>query len=130
LRCISSRWKPGSLSQGSGTTPTLLDPDGPGGRDGYVAITDNADERMHVLVYRRDPALPAAGRLVCRVPVFGAGATEPVKVTLVPDVGLGVVVVSVTAGCGLGLTTMLVETVTTLPRLSVSVAVMTYEPAH
>ena len=65
--------KPGSLSQGSGTTPTLLDPDGPGGATGYVAITDNADERMHVLVYRRDPALPAARRLVCRVPVFGAG---------------------------------------------------------
>ncbi|MEV6108551.1 hypothetical protein AB0M28_28180 [Streptomyces sp. NPDC051940] len=54
--------KPGSVNQGSGTTPTLLGE--------YVAITDNADDRMHVLVHRRD-----TGALVCRVPVFGAGAS-------------------------------------------------------
>ena len=36
--------KPGQLSRGSGTTPTVL----PGGR---VAITDNAEPRMHVLFY-------------------------------------------------------------------------------
>ena len=57
--------KPGQINQGSGTTPTLL------GRD-YVAITDNADERMHVLVYRRGSA---GRRLVCAVPVFGKGAS-------------------------------------------------------
>jgi hypothetical protein len=60
--------KPGSVNQGSGTTPTLFGPDGD-----YVAITDNADGRMNVLVYRRDPRVAAADRLVCRVPVFGAG---------------------------------------------------------
>jgi hypothetical protein len=53
--------KTGQINQGSGTTPTLL-----GKR--YVAITDNADPRMHVLVYDR-----GSGRLHCSVPVFGAG---------------------------------------------------------
>jgi hypothetical protein len=61
-----SRTKPGQLSQGSGTTPTLLG-------DDLVAITDNADPRMHVLVYRR-----ASGEPVCEHPVLGegTGATE------------------------------------------------------
>lgn len=65
-----SQVKPGQLSQGSGTTPTLI------GRD-LVAITDNADPRMHVLVYRRG-ADATGERQVCRVPVFEAGesATE------------------------------------------------------
>jgi hypothetical protein len=65
-----TRQKPGQFSQGSGTTPTLM------GRD-LVAITDNADPYMQVLVYQR--AARATGqRLVTAVPVFGAnaGATE------------------------------------------------------
>lgn len=64
-----SRQKPGQLSQGSGTTPTLI------GKD-LVAITDNADPRMHVLIYGRDGSDP--GRLLCRAPVFESGrsATE------------------------------------------------------
>ncbi|MQY02861.1 hypothetical protein [Actinomadura macrotermitis] len=53
--------KPGQIDQGSGTTPTFFG-------DGYVAITDNADDRMHVLVLRRGD-----GRPVCKVPVFGHG---------------------------------------------------------
>ncbi|WP_026405478.1 hypothetical protein [Actinomadura rifamycini] len=53
--------KPGQIDQGSGTTPTLLG-------DAYVAITDNADDRMNVVVRRRDD-----GSLVCREPVFGSG---------------------------------------------------------
>ncbi len=58
--------KPGQLSQGSGTTPTLVGSD-------LVVITDNADPRMRVVSYRRD-----TGRRVCSVPVFapGASATE------------------------------------------------------
>lgn len=62
--------KPGMLSQGSGTSPTLVGED-------YVAIADNAEPRMHVEVYRRGPE-PLADRLVCREPVFepGASATE------------------------------------------------------
>ena len=59
--------KPGQLSQGSGTTPTLI------GKD-VVAITDNAEPRMNVLVYRRNG--PAGNRLVCKTPVFAAGASD------------------------------------------------------
>jgi hypothetical protein len=70
--------KPGQLSRGSGTTPTVL----PGG---LVAITDNAEPRMHVVVNRTED-----GSRVCRVPVFdhGASATENSLVS----VGDGVVV--------------------------------------
>jgi hypothetical protein len=64
-----SQTKPGQASQGSGTTPTLI------GRD-YVAITDNAEPQMNVIVYRRSPE--ATDRLVCSEPVFksGEGATD------------------------------------------------------
>ncbi|HJP67020.1 MAG TPA: hypothetical protein VKA30_12040 [Actinomycetota bacterium] len=60
-----TRIKPGQVSQGSGTTPSLMGSE-------YVAITDNADPRMHVVVYRR--ARDVSGtRLVCAEPVFAAG---------------------------------------------------------
>ncbi|CAB4689763.1 MAG: hypothetical protein F2667_01760 [Actinobacteria bacterium] len=61
--------KPGMLSQGSGTSPTLL-----GKR--WVAITDNADPQTQVLVYDRRKR--AATRLHCTVPVLrpDAGTTE------------------------------------------------------
>ena len=64
-----TRQKPGQLSQGSGTTPTLI------GKD-LVAITDNAEPRMNVLFYKRDGS--PTNRLICKAPVFGAGtsATE------------------------------------------------------
>ena len=56
-----TRKKPGQLSAGSGTTPTILP-------SGLVAITDNADPQMHVQFYDgRD------GHLVCQAPVFGKG---------------------------------------------------------
>jgi hypothetical protein len=57
--------KPGQVSAGSGTTPTLHG-------DGWVSITDNADP-MHVVVYRRRD-----GSLVCEQAVFekGASATD------------------------------------------------------
>jgi outer membrane protein assembly factor BamB len=73
-----SEQKPGQLSQGSGTTPTLL-------TNGLVAITDNADPRMHVLFLRRDN-----GDEVCSAPVFeeDASATDNSLVA----VGNGVVV--------------------------------------
>ena len=64
--------KPGQLSAGSGTTPTIL------GNGKYVAITDNA-EQMHVTVFRTEEKLdPNEERIVCEVPVFepGAGADE------------------------------------------------------
>ena len=61
--------KPGQVSPGSGTTPTVM-----GKR--WVAITDNADP-MNVVVYRRGADVRGR-REVCRVPVFhkGASATE------------------------------------------------------
>ena len=66
--------KSGQLSQGSGTTPTLLP-------DDLVAITDNADPRMHVIFLRR-----STGEEVCEVPVFEAGesATENSLVAVGP----------------------------------------------
>lgn len=57
------RKKTGQLSQGSGTTPTVLP-------SGLVAITDNAEPRMHVQFYDS-----ADGTLVCETAVFGAGAS-------------------------------------------------------
>jgi hypothetical protein len=59
--------KPGQLAQGSGTTPTLVGPD-------LVAITDNADPQMDVLVYRRGK--DSGGQPVCGAPVFAAGKSD------------------------------------------------------
>ena len=57
----------GTLSHGSGSSPTLM------GKD-LVVITDNADSRVNLLVYdRRDQA---ARRQICKVPLFSAGASE------------------------------------------------------
>jgi len=68
--------KPSQVSQGSGTTPTLIGraslPSG-----GWIAITDNADPQMDVLVFKRGKAGPGAAP-VCKQPVFAAdqGADE------------------------------------------------------
>ena len=68
--------KPGQLSQGSGTTPTLL-------ANGTVAITDNAEPRMQVLFLDA-----ATGARRCAAPVFGedASATENSLVAVGDDV--------------------------------------------
>jgi hypothetical protein len=65
-----SRRKVGQINQGSGTTPTILG-------ENYIAITDNAEPRMNVLVYKRGVGLEGQ-RLVCKMPVFKAhnSATE------------------------------------------------------
>ncbi len=57
--------KSGMINQGSGTTPTLLGEE-------YVAIGDNAEPQIDVLVYRR-AANVAGDRLVCKQPVFPPG---------------------------------------------------------
>ena len=64
------RLKPGQTSRASGTTPTVF-----GASGQYVAITDNADPRMNVVVVDVSGAEPVE---LCRVPVFGEGesATE------------------------------------------------------
>jgi hypothetical protein len=61
--------KPGQVSAGSGTTPTLV-------RDDWVAITDNADP-MQIVVFQRGRD-STGRRKVCSVPVFrkGASATD------------------------------------------------------
>lgn len=73
-----SEQKPGQLSRGSGTTPTLLD-------NGVIAITDNAEPRMNVLFLDR-----SSGDVLCRQAVFeeGASASDNALVSL----GTGVVV--------------------------------------
>ncbi len=60
-----TRHKPGMINQGSGTTPTLLG-------DDLVAIADNADPQVNLLVYRRTREIDGERR-VCRQPVFEAG---------------------------------------------------------
>jgi hypothetical protein len=62
-----STQKPGQLSQGSGTTPALVGSD-------LVAITDNADPRMNVVVYQRGKG--SGGAQVCAQPVFEPGASD------------------------------------------------------
>lgn len=65
----SSR-KIGSINQGSGTTPTLVGGD-------FVSITDNADGRINLLVYKRRASVMGK-RLVCKLPLFehNASATD------------------------------------------------------
>ncbi len=57
----SSSRKTGAIDQGTGTTPTLL--------GDYVALTDNADGRINLLVYRRLQAAEGK-RLICKMPLF------------------------------------------------------------
>ena len=57
-----SRRKVGQVNQGSGTTPTLIG-------DKCVAITDNAEPQMHLLVFHRREEV-AGSRLYCQVALF------------------------------------------------------------
>ncbi len=57
--------KPGQITQGSGTTPTLMGTD-------YVTIDNNADSQIDVVVYRRAAQVDGS-RLVCKQPVFEPG---------------------------------------------------------
>lgn len=61
----AERPKLGSISLGSGTTPTLLS-------NGYVAIADNATPQINALIYKRSFD-PSGERLVCKVPLFSPG---------------------------------------------------------
>ncbi len=62
--------KPGTLSHGSGTSPTLIG-------DDLVAIADDGHPFTHVMVYQRRERIEG-DRVVCRVPLFeeGESATE------------------------------------------------------
>jgi outer membrane protein assembly factor BamB len=58
--------KPGGFARGSGSTPTLLG-------HNYVAITDNADNQIHLNVYRLNGNPNDANRQVCSLPLFTPG---------------------------------------------------------
>ena len=61
--------KPGSILQGSGTMPTLLDvPRTDGSTARLVAITDHADDRIHIVIYNRD-----TGDVISETPLFDHG---------------------------------------------------------
>lgn len=62
--------KPGTLSHGSGTSPTLIG-------DDLVAIADDGHPFTHVMVYQRSEQIEG-DRIVCQVPLFeeGRSATE------------------------------------------------------
>ena len=67
-----TRQKPGQTSQASGTTPSVF------AAGDYVAIGDNTDPQMNVVVYET-----ATGDQHCAVPVFAAGqsGTENALIT-------------------------------------------------
>lgn len=96
-----TRQKPGQTNFGSGTTPTLSDYDG----KQFVAITDNADPQMHVLVYRRE-ADYTGPRLICQQPVFqdNAGCTENSLIgankSLIVENNYGYAEIKTTSGSG------------------------------
>jgi hypothetical protein len=62
--------KPGTLSHGSGTSPTLIG-------DDLVAIADDGHPFTNIMVYKRGENIEGE-RVVCKVPLFEAGksATE------------------------------------------------------
>lgn len=62
--------KPGTLSHGSGTSPTLIG-------DDLVAIADDGEPHTHIMVYKRQEKIED-DRVVCKVPLFEANksATE------------------------------------------------------
>lgn len=64
--------KVGSINQGSGTSPTIL------GNGKYVTWTDNADDRIAVIVAHTGDIADGQSRQVCRVPIFqdGLSATD------------------------------------------------------
>ncbi|CAM1508903.1 Fc.00g026420.m01.CDS01 [Cosmosporella sp. VM-42] len=62
----SSR-KPGAWSRGSGSTPALLG-------NKFVAITDNADAQLRVMVYHQSAQCEKSDQLVCSTPIFRPGA--------------------------------------------------------
>ena len=62
--------KPGTLSHGSGTSPTLVG-------DDLIAIADDGHPFTHVMVYQRHEQIEG-DRVICKVPLFeeGRSATE------------------------------------------------------
>ncbi|KJZ70818.1 hypothetical protein HIM_09777 [Hirsutella minnesotensis 3608] len=60
--------KKGALSCGSGASPSLLG-------HKYVAITDNADGQVNINIIEQFPDQTDSVAPICKVPIFGAGAS-------------------------------------------------------
>jgi hypothetical protein len=86
------RKKPGHITRGSGTSVTLI-----GDLDGLVAITDNADPRIHLILLRRTD-----GAEVCRTPLFEEGKSGT-------DVSVACFEHAEESGAGTGVYSVLVE---------------------
>jgi len=84
--------KPGHITRGSGTSVTLM-----GDPNGLVAITDNAEPRIHLILLRRSD-----GTEVCRVPLFEEGKSGT-------DVSVGCFEHADPSGDGTGVYSVLVE---------------------
>lgn len=61
--------KVGSINQGSGTSPSIFG----GGK--YVTFTDNADDRIALIVAYTGDVPEGKKRQICRVPVFASGGS-------------------------------------------------------
>jgi len=77
-----TRRKPGMLSQGSGTTPTITDK--------FVVIGDNADPKMRMNIYHRNNGL-----LACSIPLFedNKSCTENSPIAISHDNGTTSIIV-------------------------------------
>ena len=64
-----TRRKIGSINQGSGTSPTILG----GGK--YVTWTDNADDKIAVIIAHMGEVPQGRTRQICRIPIFKSGAS-------------------------------------------------------
>lgn len=63
--------KPGAFARGSGSSPGLVG-------DAYIAVTDNADGRIHLNVYKQVQngyVLEGQKNMVCSLPLFGVNAS-------------------------------------------------------
>jgi hypothetical protein len=58
--------KIGDANRGTGTSPALLG-------DAYIAITDNADEQISLLIYHQDAQCEKGKQLLCTIPIFEKG---------------------------------------------------------
>ncbi len=61
--------KIGSINQGSGTSPTILG----GGK--YVTWTDNADDKIAIIIAHIGDVPEGRNRQICRVPIFASGGS-------------------------------------------------------
>lgn len=63
------RVKPGMVNHGSGTTPTLMG-SGSGKDGGYLAILDNGDPYMRVVIFPRGKSIKSNAKPICSVRVL------------------------------------------------------------